>query len=302
LAWKSIQDDAEPLNLDAQQRKQVEGNLKITNNTVQTRMEETYCWLIVPVQSDPTGPLELQAQRISGQNNFYDRAAYKLHQSGFLIPRWSPENLSLTMDEFNLWREGTHVSLKQLWEYFAQYCFLPRLNIHDVLVNAIHDGATRLLDAPFGYATMIGTDGSYKGLVYQQQAPAPYFDDQSVLVRPEVAQEQLASIRQDVPLETQRFATSVSNGHGSERATPAQPKITTRYHGTVSLDPQRVNREMSTIVEEIIQRLTSLTGTDVQITLEISAERRSGFDDATVRTINENSRTLKFANHGFESE
>jgi hypothetical protein len=57
---------------------------------------------------------------------------------------------------------------------------------------------------------------------------------------------------------------------------------------------------MSTIVEEIIQRLTSLTGTDVQITLEISAERHSGFDEATVRTINENCRTLKFKSHGFE--
>jgi hypothetical protein len=57
---------------------------------------------------------------------------------------------------------------------------------------------------------------------------------------------------------------------------------------------------MGIIVEEIIQRLTSLTGTDVEITLEISAERSAGFDDTTVRTINENSRTLKFRHHGFE--
>jgi hypothetical protein len=68
----------------------------------------------------------------------------------------------------------------------------------------------------------------------------------------------------------------------------------------VSLDPQRVNREMSTIAEEIIQRLTSLTGTDVTITVEISAERSSGFDDTKIRTVNENSRTLKFKYHGFE--
>jgi hypothetical protein len=59
---------------------------------------------------------------------------------------------------------------------------------------------------------------------------------------------------------------------------------------------------MNIIVEEIIQRLTSLTGTEVNITLEISAERPAGFDDATVRTISENSRTLKFGIHGFEGE
>jgi hypothetical protein len=81
---------------------------------------------------------------------------------------------------------------------------------------------------------------------------------------------------------------------------PSRPKLTTRYHGTVELDPQRVNGEMGMIVEEIIQRLTSLTGTDVEITLEISASRPAGFEDATIRTINENSRTLKFRNHGFE--
>src|SRR6185503_10517065 len=54
-------------------------------------------------------------------------------------------------------------------------------------------------------------------------------------------------------------------------------------------DPQRVNKEMATIVEEIIQRLTSLTGTGVEITLEVSAERPAGFDEATIRTISENS-------------
>jgi hypothetical protein len=59
---------------------------------------------------------------------------------------------------------------------------------------------------------------------------------------------------------------------------------------------------MALIVEEIIQRLTGLTGTDVEITLEISAHRPAGFDDATVRTISENSRTLKFSNQGFEIE
>ena len=300
LAWKSIQDEAEPLNLDAQQRKQVKGNLETADKTVQTRMQETYSWLIVPVQPDPTGPVELQAHRIVGQDSFYDRAARKLHQSELLINRWSPDNLSLTMEEFNLWRDGTHVNLRQLWEYFAQYCYLPRLYDENVLLEAVRDGATRLIAAPFGYATMVGNDGSYSGLIFQQQSTAFYFDDKSLLVRPEVAKAQLAEAMQHTPTDTQPLTSPTARGHLSEPATPTKPRIATRYHGTVSLDPQRINREMSTIVEEVIQRLTSLPGTEVQITLEISAERRSGFDDSTVRTINENSRTLKFKSHGFE--
>jgi predicted AAA+ superfamily ATPase len=300
LAWKSIQDEAEPLNLDAQQRKQVQGNLDTSNKTVQARMQETYSWLIVPVQPDPTGPVELQAHRISGQDSFFERAARKLHQSELLISRWSPENLRLTMEEFNLWRDGTHVNLKQLWEYFAQYCYLPRLYDESVLLDAVRDGTTRLIGAPFGYATMVNADGSYSGLLYQQQSTSFYFDDQSVLVRPEVAQEHLAPPVDDRPVETQSYPSPGAGSQASERT--AHPKLQTRYHGTVSLDPQRVNREMSTIVEEIIQRLTSLTGTEVEIMLEISANRSAGFDDATIRTVNENSRTLKFKSHGFEGE
>lgn len=67
-----------------------------------------------------------------------------------------------------------------------------------------------------------------------------------------------------------------------------------------SLDAQRANLEMATIVEEIVQRLTSLAGTDVQITVEINATREQGFDNVTEMTVSENSRTLKFKHYSFE--
>ncbi len=300
LAWKSIHDEAEPLNLDAQQRKQVATALKRTEETLLARLQETYSWLIVPSQPDPTGPIDYQAHRISGQDSFYDRAARKLRQSELLIPRWSPDNLRMELDRY-LWRDQPHLGVKQLWEYLARYCYLPRLYNEEVLLEAIRDGVMREADIPFAYATMVASDGTYKGLTLGRSTSI-YFDDNATLVRPEVAHEQLEAMRQ-----AHESIKPVSNPQPtSDRDTiddpiePAQPQLTTRYHGTVSLDPQRVNREMGMIVEEIIQRLTSLTGTDVEITLEISANRSSGFDDATVRTINENSRTLKFKNHGFE--
>ncbi len=133
-----------------------------------------------------------------------------------------------------------------------------------------------------------------RGLAFGK-AVQVYFDDQSVLVRPEVASAQ-STAAVAIPSEARVYQPAVT------QTAPAKPCLTTRYHGTVSIDPQRVNKEMGIIVEEIIQRLTSLTGTDVKITLEINAERPAGFDDATVRTINENSRTLKFRDNGFESD
>jgi uncharacterized protein len=309
LAWKSIEDEKDILNLDTQQIKQVEANKRRTEETVLTRLQETYSWLIVPAQPDPTGPVDFQTQRIPGQDSFYDRAARKLRQSGWLVPKWSPESLQLEMVQYNLWGDGEYIKLKQLWEYLSRYCYLPRLYDQEVLVDAVREGVSRLVEIPFGYATLVDKDGRYKGLVFGPPGGTIYFDDNAVLVRPEAAayQRNLELLQQ----EAQKQVEDSSNGRAGQGdsgkvvtggRTEPKPKVARRYHGTISLDPQRPNREFTAIVEEIVQRLTSLTGTEVEITIEISAAREAGFDDTTVRTISENSRTLKFKHHGFEGE
>ncbi len=73
-----------------------------------------------------------------------------------------------------------------------------------------------------------------------------------------------------------------------------------RYYGVVVIDPQRAMRDLSHIADEIIVRLTSLPGADVKITVEIESVHGDGFDDTTVRTINEISHTLNINSHGFE--
>ena len=125
-----------------------------------------------------------------------------------------------------------------------------------------------------------------------------YFDDHAVIVRPEIAEAQLEADRPAPPPSC--IGPNAAGSSTSTTGEPPEPKLATRFHATSSLDPQRANKDMALIVEEIIQRLTSLTGTEVEVTVEISAHRPEGFDDATVRTISENSRTLKFRNHGFE--
>ncbi len=58
----------------------------------------------------------------------------------------------------------------------------------------------------------------------------------------------------------------------------------------------------SRIAEEVIAHLGSLIGADVKVTLEIEAVLPSGAPDNVVRTVTENSRTLKFTSQGFEKE
>ena len=78
-----------------------------------------------------------------------------------------------------------------------------------------------------------------------------------------------------------------------------QPK---RFHGTVTLDSTRVGRDASHIADEVIAHLAGLVGATVKVTLEVVAEIPSGTPDNVVRTVTENSRTLKFTSQGFEKD
>ena len=61
-------------------------------------------------------------------------------------------------------------------------------------------------------------------------------------------------------------------------------------------------RDASRIADEVIAHLAGLVGATVKVTLEVEAEIPSGTPDNVVRTVTENSRTLKFTSQGFEKE
>jgi hypothetical protein len=61
-------------------------------------------------------------------------------------------------------------------------------------------------------------------------------------------------------------------------------------------------RDAGRIAEEVIAHLVVEPGSRVTVTLEISAEIPSGAPDQVVRTMTENSRTLKFTSQGFERD
>ena len=61
-----------------------------------------------------------------------------------------------------------------------------------------------------------------------------------------------------------------------------------------------MGRDASRIAEEVIAHLSGLIGSEVRVTLEIEADIPDGVPDDVVRTVTENSRTLKFGSHGFE--
>ena len=307
-AWQSIQDEQDELNLDAQQRRQVATSLVKADETVDLRLRSAYSWLLVPTQPDPLGTTAFQASRISGDDNFYDRAARKLRNDGLLIYEWSPDILRMELDRY-IWSEdrGWEVRLKQLWEYLAQYCYLPRLFDHEVLVKAVKDGVGRL-DAPFAYATGKSDQGHHTGVLFRSLGNV-YFDDDSALVHPEHLDvpplpDSCPRCKNPLPECTcgapPELCPKCRNPIDECTCEEPPTEVLSRYYGRVEIDAQRVNKDVGLIVEELIERLSSQVGCEVAISLEIEAKRPEGFDEGTIRTISENSRTLKFEHYGFE--
>ncbi len=307
LAWKSVVEDAEALNLDAHQRRLATESQARSDETVQVRLHEAYCWLLVPTQ-EGTGPIAWEATRIAGGNETYiAKATKKLRSAEQLIIRWSPALLKMELDRW-LWKDQPHIELKKLWECLTSYCYLPRLRDSEVLLDAIREGI-RGRDY-FGYATSVGEQGRYQGLQFGSAGGTVYLDATSVLVRPEVAQkqqdaDQTAQGPQYRPADEEQPA-GASAGKVAEAppGEPAMPTATlpTRFHGSVTLDPTRVGRDAGRIAEEVVQHLAGLVGSNIEVTLEIRADVADGVPEQIVRIVTENCRTLKFKSHGFEKE
>jgi hypothetical protein len=75
-----------------------------------------------------------------------------------------------------------------------------------------------------------------------------------------------------------------------------------RFHGSIALDPTRLGRDASRVADEVVSHLAGLVGANVSVTLEIQAEVRNGVPEKVVRIVNENCRTLKFTQAGFEEQ
>jgi hypothetical protein len=132
----------------------------------------------------------------------------------------------------------------------------------------------------------------------------------SLLVKSDIAQKQLemetpapvaGGAAAGSPSDGQTSGTggSVSGGLSDLPTTPSKPK---RFYGTVNLDATRVGRDAGRIADEVVAHLAGLVGSTVRVTLEIEAEIPSGAPEHVVRTVTENSRTLKFTSQGFEEE
>ncbi len=238
-------------------------------------------------------------------------AAKKLKHDELLVLSLGATILRKHLDDVPLWR-GHHVEVRTLADDFARYLYLPRVAGPETIFQAIRDGVSSLTwpTDTFAYAESHDEAANrYRGLRAGQNAPM-IGDGGGLVVKPDLARQQLeaevaaptggggqATTATTIAGQT-TSSTTATEGGGSK----PQPVVLRRYHATVRLDSTRVGRDASRIAEEVIAHLAGQTGADVQVTLEIEARLPAGASDQIVRIVTENSRTLKFDNHGFERE
>lgn len=315
LAWQSIENDSSTLNLDPFQTRQVTTKRDQSNDVVKQRLPETYCWLLVPGQSEPNKPIEWQELRLQGQDGLAVRAGKRLKTEEMLITQWAGTLLRYELDRIPLWR-GDHVEVKQLVEDFARYPYLPRLQDSRVLISAIVNGVASLTWQQDTFAFADDWDETrqrYRNLCHTQNVLLPS-EGRGLLVKPEFAQIQIEiEAKPSQPTPSLYIPTAPSNIGGVSNSQSGslfgaltvgedEQSDPRRFHGTVKLDSVRLSRDVGNIAQEVIQHLAGLMGANVEIVLEIRADVPDGVPESVARTVTENCRTLNFQNYGFETD
>jgi predicted AAA+ superfamily ATPase len=122
LAWESILDEKDRLDLSPNQVKQAAAQKTAADGTVTARLPETYQWLLVPVQESSQAPITWQTVRLSGSDALAERASKKLKNDDLLVVNLAASLLRMEMDRVPLW-EGNHVAIRQNWSNTSDATF-----------------------------------------------------------------------------------------------------------------------------------------------------------------------------------
>jgi hypothetical protein len=314
-AWQSIKNDSVDLNLDAAQNRETDNNLRRANETVDARIKETYCWLLVPYIDKSTDMKTIVWDNIrisGGSESIIAKAAKKMLQNEAVITEWAPALLRMELDNL-LWRDADNISVKKLWEYLCTYCYLPRLANEHVLYNAIQTGVnsteyfafasnfdeSRYIDLKFNqYIGIVERSGYLVKVDVARGVQTSRLQNTFTAENTQATPSNIGT-RSEPTLTNQQTATDVSPNDVPQNTVTNSPK-NTHFYMSAELDNTRIGRDVQKLVEEVINHLTAMDGAQVEVSLEVAVQSPDGISPQTVRTVSENCRTLKVRDFGFE--
>jgi predicted AAA+ superfamily ATPase len=295
LAWKSIAEDHESLQLTPAQKKQAEDKITETSKAVDSLIGEAFTLVMTPKQTPGTPDIEWQTTKASPTGPLPERVAKKLATEEKLIEQYGGVRVKMDIDQHNLWSERGDITVRELWARYASLPYLPRLASAKALDLAISNGTNNInwANETFGYAE--AHDGSkYVGvLVGEMVSPTP----SGLVLRPDVVpleEDEVSTPDSDEEADDETGATGGSGG----RTGPGTPEPTKpgSFYAVFDLDRLRGATQMS----DIIDHITAHLGDNISLTVEVRADSPTGFDDSTRRTVSENAANLNATAAEFE--
>ena len=293
LAWRSIVDEHEALDLTPHQKGQAESKFKEISQQVDSLILETFTQVLTPKQEAGTSEIEWQTTRAGTSGDIGARVTKKLATEEKMIANYSGVRVRMDIDRRDLWTEQGDVTVGKLREIYARYPHMPRLSSSHVLDSAISAGtaSTDWAQETFAYAD--AHDGStWVGIQTGQHVnPTP----SGLLVNPD----RLPEPSEQVPTADAKASIAAGTptvGAGAEEEPAESSTGPTQFYAQFDLDPVRCIKDLGEIAEHISAHL----GPNVELVLEVRANDPDGFEESTQRTVSENSANLGAVASEFE--
>ena len=264
-AWTDIKAEARILNITAVQDDEVTENIKSSTKKFSEKLSQTYCRLIYPVSDDNrslTLPLRDEKIECANEENI-SVASAKFVEDEKLLPVLGGGALKRLLDDF-IWNNSEKINVKQLWEYFTKYYYMPRLVDEKVLFDAIRRGVRDEIFA-------VADDENFSNLQFSKVSAS--VGDEKFLVKASKARE-LIGVEESAEPETETESETIEQIDETPTPQP-QPEVETlptKFIMDTALDNTRIKKNFNACFEEIISLMTKLPNaqTEVRISVNIS--------------------------------
>ncbi len=339
LAWQSILDESDALNLTPANQKLARTQITKVSQQVDALIAETFTMALTPAQEPGTAEITWATTKVGTTGDIGDRVSKKLATEEKLIGVYGGVRVKMDIDRYALWSERGDLAVGDLWNGYARYPHMPRLASFDVLRGAISDGTSSLDWAAETFAYAEAWDGDTWVGIHTGEHVTPVVS--GLLVEPSAVPKPAAGDGSgDGGADGSGGGHGGVNGAGSGRdgtagsgeagsgrgsragagatlaggaagaGTPgtagspgdAPAGASGAGTGKTQFYAQFTLDSVRAIkqLSEILEHVTQRLGPDIQLDLEIRATNPDGYDDATVRIVSENATNLNAHSTEFE--
>ncbi len=306
-AWQRVVDERLLLNLTVNQESQAATRIENACNIINSRIKETWSHLIVPYQNEPSSfELLFEEKFISGgKGSLAERTYKKCIQEELCFEQIGVRLIRNKLNSF-LWKNKSHVQVRELVEWCRKYTYLPRISCDQVILDSlVNPMAAMSGESTFYLADSFDQDNNrYIGLRPQQSSSTQLPSLNSYIVKVNVAEAQTSALHTN-----SSTSIGVTGKTLTSSATSIEPPVgtiippakvlkpaKTTFTASLRLDPLKAGLQTSEFMVEVMSHLQALPDSEIEMSVEVQVKAPNGIDDDTARIVLENSTSLKIDN------